>query len=267
MTSRYVKANGQKLYCEIYGAGEPLILIMGLGGDLASWNLQVRALQAFYRVIVFDNRDVGRSSKVGGAYEIADMARDTAALMDELGIEQAHVLGASMGGAIAQELAISFPDKVRMLILACTAAQFARFHVSLIQPWAWLVQHDRDLEILPIHMVTLCMTGQFQENAEAVEKMISLIRNHPFSQPPDAFQRQATALSRFDATARLRTVESPTLVLVGDQDILTPPWLAGELAAAIPKARLQILNGGGHGFMWEIPDQFNQAVVDFLSRT
>ena len=106
MESGFVETNGQKLYYEVHGEGEPLLLIMGLGNDATGWMFQVPAFAEHYKVIAFDNRDVGRSSEAKGPYTLADMAEDTAGLMDALGIEQAHVVGGSMGGSIAQELVI-----------------------------------------------------------------------------------------------------------------------------------------------------------------
>jgi pimeloyl-ACP methyl ester carboxylesterase len=265
MESGYVDANRQQLYYEIHGEGDPLLLIMGLGGDLTGWGLQVPAFQEHFKVIVFDNRDAGRSSQVDNPYAISDMARDTAGLLDGLGVDQAHVLGASMGGMIAQELALSRPEKVGKLVLSCSMAQVARFHVSFAQPWKWIMDHDPKGEILPVHIITLCMTHNFQQNADAVEEMIEQMLNAPYPQPPEAFGRQADALSAFDALNQLEGISAPTLVMVADQDVLTPPWAARQLAEAIPGAELQVLEGGGHCMFWEIPDEFNEAVLAFLA--
>ena len=142
MENGYVESNGQKLYYEIHGEGEPLLLIMGLGGDATGWMLQIPALSKHFKVVAFDNRDVGRSSLAKGSYSIADMAEDTAGLMDALGIKKAHILGGSMGGAIAQELVLRHPDKVRKLILACTMGQFARFRINMLEPAIFIKKHD-----------------------------------------------------------------------------------------------------------------------------
>ncbi|MDA2916572.1 alpha/beta hydrolase [Nitrospinae bacterium AH_259_B05_G02_I21] len=263
----YVAANGQKLYFEIHGKGEPLVLIQGLGSDATNWEPQILALQEHFTVITFDNRDVGRSSQARGPYSIADMAEDTAGLMDALGIEQAHVLGASMGGMIAQELVFHHPAKVRTLILAATVAQVARFHVSILDPWKWMKQHDFNNEVFHIEKIVWGMTHEFLKNAEAVDQLIERLRNPQFPVSPEAFGRQADAVRAFDALDRLGAVSVPTLVMVGDQDILAPPWLARELVAAIPGAKLKILEGGGHGFFLEIPDKVNQAIIEFLKTT
>jgi pimeloyl-ACP methyl ester carboxylesterase len=262
--SGHVEANGQKLYYEIHGDGEPLVLIAGLGADATSWGLQIPAFQEHFRVIAFDNRDAGRSSQAAGSYTIANMAEDTVSLMDALGIQQAHVLGVSLGGMIAQELVLRYPEKVRRLLLASTMAQVAPYHVTILQPWKWIRQHDPDNEVFPIEMIAWCMTREFAKNAEAVDQMIDQMQNPPFPQSPAAFGRQADAVRTFDALDRLGEVKAPTLALVADQDILVPHWYSRELVEAIPDAKLKILEGGGHAFLWEIPAEFNQAVIEFL---
>ncbi|MFQ5961553.1 MAG: alpha/beta fold hydrolase [Candidatus Methylomirabilales bacterium] len=265
MESGFVEANGQKLYYEIHGRGKPLVLIQGLAADATAWAPQIPAFQQHFKVIAFDNRDVGRSSPAKGPYNIADMAEDTTSLMHALGIKQAYVVGVSMGGMIAQELVLRHPDKVRKLVLGCTVAHVARFHVSILDVWKWMRQHDPTNEVFAIEAMTWGMTHNFLKNAEAVNQMMEWLRNPPFPVPPEAYGRQADAVRAFDALDRLGTVRVPTLVLVGDQDILTPTWASRELAAAIPGAKLQVLEGGAHGFFLEIPDKVNQAVIDFLT--
>jgi pimeloyl-ACP methyl ester carboxylesterase len=265
MDAGTINARGQELYYEIQGEGEPLLIISGLAGDITGWELQIEAWKEHFRVIAFDNRDAGRSSKAQAPYTLVDMAEDATAVLDGLGITSAHVMGASMGSMITQELALAHPDRVRKLVLVCTMVQMARYQVSFVDPWKWIVEHDPYGEILPAHIITWCMTHNFQQDPEAVEGMIELMANAPYPQPPDAFARQADALSGHDAADRLGGITAPTLVIVGDQDLLTPPWAARQVAEAIPGAKLQILEGGGHCLFWEIPDTFNQTVIEFLT--
>ena len=272
MKSGSIEANGQKLYYEIRGQGEPLLVISGLSGDITGWGLQIKAWREHFQVIAFDNRAAGRSSpaagrssRATGPYTIAEMAADANAVMDGLSIESAHVMGASMSGMIAQELALAHPGKVRKLVLVCTMAQMSRYAVSFVDPWRWIVNHDAAGEILPAHIITWCMTHSFQQDRGAVDTLVQQMLAAPYPQPPVAFGRQADALSNHDALSRLAGIRQPTLVIVGDQDLLTPPWAAREVAQAIPGAQLQVLAGGGHCLFWEIPDKFNQTVIDFLS--
>jgi len=264
MESGYVETNGQKLYYEVHGEGEPLILIAGWGDDCNAWAFQVPALAEYFKVIVFDNRDVGRSSEAKAFYSIKDMAEDTVGLMHALNVGDAHVMGWSMGGAIAQELVLQYPGKVRKLILATTMAQFARFRAFLIEPAIFVKKHDPDNRVFFTLLLSLCMTHEFLKNREAVDGFLTEMAANPFPQTAEGFERQGRAVSSFDALDRLHEVKVPTLVLAAGQDILTPPWGSRELAEAIPNARLRILEGGGHGLFWEIPDEANKAVIEFL---
>jgi 3-oxoadipate enol-lactonase len=266
MENGFKECNGQKLYYKIHGEGEPLLLIMGLGGDSTAWMLQIPAFSKYFKVIVFDNRDVGRSSLAKTAYTIADMAEDTAGLMNALGIQQANVLGGSMGGFIAQELVIHHPGRIKKLVLACTTGQMARFKIDIFEPLLFIRQHDPSNKTFFSQMMFQTMTHEFLKNGEAVNQMLAFFQNPPFPQPIEAFVRQVNAIRTFDALDRLQAVKVPTLVLVGDQDIASPPWAARELASAIPGATLKVLEGGAHGFNFEIPDRFNQAVLEFLMK-
>ena len=172
MRSGTIEANGQKLYYEVQGQGEPLLVVSGLAGDITSWGLQIEAWREHFQVIAFDNRDAGRSSRATGPYTIAEMAADANAVLDGLSIESAHVLGASMGSMIAQELALAHPGKVRKLVLVCTMAQMSRYAVSFVDPWRWIVNHDAAGEILPAHIITWCMTHSFQQDREAVDTLV-----------------------------------------------------------------------------------------------
>lgn len=264
MNNGYVETNDQKLYYEVHGQGEPLIMICGLGMDLTGYMLQVPVFSKHFQVIVFDNRDVGRSSEATESYSIHDMADDTAGLLDALGLESAHVLGGSMGGAIAQELALHYPKKVRRMVLCATVGKSTTVLTLLLEVLKFIKQHDHDNAVFPRMALLTGMTTNFLSNTEAVEQMLDLFQNPPFSQSFEAFARQADAIRSFDALDRLGAVRAPTLVLAADQDILTPVSAAREIEAAIPGAQLQILEGGGHAFIWEISEKAHQAVIEFL---
>ena len=266
MDSGYVVANGQKLYYEIHGEGEPLVMIQGLGGDVTTWAAQIPALQRHFKVIAFDNRDAGRSSEAAEPYIIPDTADDAAALMDSLGISQAHVVGASMGGMVAQGLVLDHPHKVRKLVLLSTAARWVRFQVHFIRLMRWIRERDPDNEVLPIAgVLNGMMSTEFLKNDAAVDEMIERGHFRPqFPQSLAAKSRQEDAVAQFNSLDRLGQIEAPTLVLAADQDMLVPVWCSQEVADAIPGARLQVLEGGGHGAIFEIPDKVNQAIIDFL---
>lgn len=264
MESGYVEANGQRLYYEIEGEGDDLLLIGGLGQDITGWAFQIPRYIQHYRVIAFDNRDVGRSSEAQGPYTTADMAADAACVLDALQIRKAHVLGYSMGGAIAQELVLRHPERIDKLVLACTAGQLARYQINIFEPVKFIRENDTDGRILVTQQLFMAMTREFLMLKGAMNIMFELMLHPPFPQSAAALGRQIDASRTFDALDRLGSVRVPTCVLAGNQDILTPPWVAKELADAIPGARLRILEDGAHGLPLEIPEKFNRAVLDFL---
>lgn len=264
MQSGHVTANGQKLYYEIDGDGDDLLLIGGLGQDVTGWAFQVPRFIQHYRVIAFDSRDAGRSAEASGPYATADMADDVAGLMDALQITRAHVLGYSLGGAIAQEFVLRHPTRVNKLVLACSSGHLARYQINIFEPVRFMREHDSEGRILASQQLFMTMTREFLKLKGAVSMMLEMMSHPPFPQSAAALSRQIDACRTFDALDRLGRVSAPTCVLAGDQDILTPPWVARELAAAIPGSELQILADGGHGLLFETPEKFNRAVLHFL---
>jgi 3-oxoadipate enol-lactonase len=259
-----IEANGQTLYYEVHGEGEPLLCVMGLSADTLSWMLQVPAFSARHRTVIFDNRDVGQSSMAAGPYEIADMAQDALALADALGLDSFHLLGASMGGAIAQELAVAAPERVRTLTLAVTFAAGGPWAQKLSEVWAERVQKvSREGHIDELMLLNFSET--FFENAQGVEWIRGMMLQHPHPQPPEAFIRQLEASARHDARERLSSLDVPTHVIGGERDILVPVWKSRELAGLIPDAQLTVIAGSPHGANVERAEEFNRAVLDFIA--
>jgi len=270
-------SNGIELFYEESGSGDPLLLIMGLAGDSLAWMLQRDAFAARYRTIVFDNRGVGRSSKPAGPYTIAQMADDTAGLLDALQIERAHVVSVSMGGMIAQELALRHPQRVRSLVLGCTYAKpDAAVQTQLAESLQFFGatqgadgQIQVDLGTLdPLafvqRLLPLTFTPQFIMND--LPKLMQMFSGAlMYGIDMSAILAQVAATQAHDAHDRLHQIRVPTLVLTGDADMLIPPANSDALAARIPGATLVKLPGGSHGFNFETPDAFNRAVLDFLS--
>jgi pimeloyl-ACP methyl ester carboxylesterase len=262
-----VRANGQQLYFEVHGEGAPLVLVMGIGYDATLWSLaQVPALSRHFRVITFDNRDVGRSSKASGPYAIADMADDVAGLMDALDVKRAHVLGLSMGGMIAQQVALRHADRLDRLVLSGCSAGPARGAFDPIRTWNWVKAHDTRGEEFAAQQLTWLFSTAFLRNREAVQQTLGLLASNPNPVAPDAYHRQAQAYLEYDAVDRLGDIKAPTLVIVGEQDLLTPPWVVREVASRIPGARFEVIKGDGasHVVPIERPDDFNPLVARFL---
>jgi pimeloyl-ACP methyl ester carboxylesterase len=263
-----ISSNGQELYYEVHGDGQPLVLVMGIGYDSSLWKLhQIPALSKRFQVVIFDNRDAGRSSRAAQRYSIGDMADDVAGLLDGLDIPHAHLLGLSMGGMIGQEFALRHPDRLDRLVLSGVGAAPARSAFDPIRIWSWVKSHDDIGEAFGAQQFVWLFSSSFLRNDAAVEQTLALLASNPNPMTPDAYTRQATAYLQHDMLDRLSGIQAPTLVVGGEQDLLTPPWILQEVASAIPGADLRIFRGDGasHLLPLERPAEFNQLVVNFLS--
>jgi pimeloyl-ACP methyl ester carboxylesterase len=259
-----IAANGIEIYYEIHGRREPLVLIMGLRRNAEWWYCQLPALSKQFQVLVFDNRGAGRSDKPAMDYSIPLFADDTAALMQTLGIHQAHVLGISMGGYIAQELAINYPKTVRGLILGCTGPGGSR--AVLMSPER-LAAFTANKGLTPEQILRKDMDIYFserfvQDNPEKIKEFVEISLR--YYQPPEAFLRQFAACRAHDTVGRLHRITHPTLVMTGDDDTLVPPGNSRLLKELLPRAELFFSPGGRHCFFMETAESFNHKVLDFL---
>ena len=260
----YARVNGIRIYYEEHGRGTPLVLIMGYGDDCRKWAQHVPALARRHRVVVFDNRGVGRTTMPRSGYSIPNFARDTVGLLNHLGLGALHLLGYSMGGRIAQHVAIHHPARLRSLILCATSARPSAFNRYTL----WL---DRVLipryglgAVAPFGPIYQYTRAYFQRHFRAL--VTSLRKPARWRGPVHGLLGQARAIQAHDTARDLHRIAPPTLVLLGDQELLNPIPEAQFLAGRIPQATLQILKGGGHGFLWEIPRAFNRAVLTFTRR-
>ena len=206
-------------------------------------------------MILFDNRGIGESDAPPGPYTAAELAADAAQVLDEAGVERAHVLGTSLGGMVAQELALAAPERVDRLVLACTTPG------------------GPESFPMPEQTVKLLTSGatlrQFVENAlapEPNEEIVERILRHreATAQPFDAWSAQAAAGAAFDALDRVAGIAAPTLILHGTEDAVVDSRNTALLALRIPDARVELFPGGGHLFFWEQPDRFVEVVTEFL---
>jgi pimeloyl-ACP methyl ester carboxylesterase len=255
--------NGQSLYYEVHGEGEPLLCVAGLTCDTMVWIPQVEALSAEYRTVIFDNRDAGQSSMAEGDYEIADMARDALALADELELDTFHLLGVSMGGAIAQEIAIQAPERIRTFTLAVSFPAGGPYAQRLSEVWGARVtqiSHEQHVD----ELMLLNHSEAFFDNQDMVDFIRTAMLANPHPQPPEAFQRQLAACGRHDARTGLASLEIPTHVIGGEHDILVPVWKSKEIASLIPGAKLTVLQSAPHGLSIERAEEFNGAVLGFI---
>jgi pimeloyl-ACP methyl ester carboxylesterase len=260
-----VQANGIELYVETHGDGEPLLLIAGLACDHTMWSEVVPALAGHYRVIVFDNRGVGRSASPDGPYTIRAMAGDAAALLDEIGVGRVHVAGYSMGGQITQELALARPGQVRSLMLLSSCARCDERNKAIMETWGELpgVVEPRLMARL---LLPWLYSSAFFTQPGAVEQLLTLLLENPYPPTPEGIYHQTRAVGDFDTTDRLGEIGCPTLVLVGEEDVLLPVTFSRQLAQGIPRAELVVLEKTGHGLLVEAPEGVARAMLEFLSR-
>ncbi len=251
------------LYYEVAGEGEPLLMVQGLATDHFGWMLQVPELSEHYRVVTFDNRDVGQSKQADGPYEIADMARDTLALADHLGLDTFHLLGMSMGGAIAQEVALLAPERLRTLTLVVTFGGGGSWALERARLWSeirGLIDRETHLDWL----LLFGMSEQFYESAERIEYSKQLMRANPYPQSTEAFQRQVDASGRHEARDRVGTISVPTHVIGAEHDTLVPVWKSKEIAELIPGADYSVMPRAPHALNMERAEEFNELVLGWL---
>jgi pimeloyl-ACP methyl ester carboxylesterase len=258
-----VHADGADLFYESTGEGDPLLLIMGLGSDSRGWALQVPAFSSSYRVITFDNRGVGKSSAPPEPYSTEQMAGDAAAVLDAAGVERAHVVGVSLGGAIAQHLALKWPERIRSLVLASTWAGPSEWRSRVRKMQLDVAERGRDA-LIRARLLFIFTPTLFLENPQ----MISTIEKVMISDHAtlDGYLRQVDAAEEHDVRARLAEITAPTLVISSERDILVPPELSTEVARLIPGAELLMLDSA-HAVQFEEAQRFNEAVLAFLARS
>jgi 3-oxoadipate enol-lactonase len=259
-----LEVNRAKLYYEIHGQGEPLVMIQGCGGNITMWESQIELLSKHFQLIVFDNRGTGRSQVTPGDYTIQMLAQDTASLIGQLRIEKAHILGWSMGGMIAQELAIARPDLVDKLIISASASKFPESSIFLWKGFLDLLRHQQYESLSRWHM-SLCFSANFFNNAEVVAATLNGLMNLPYPVTAEGFTSQTAALFNYDRQGQLQNIQTPTLVLGAQEDGFFPVNIVRKTAAEINNAKVQILPGS-HLYYIEYPVEFSQAVTAFLKK-
>ncbi|MGZ4394916.1 MAG: alpha/beta fold hydrolase [Gaiellaceae bacterium] len=244
---------------EAVGSGSPVLLVQGLGYPRWGWEPVVERLQDGFLVVSFDNRGIGESDVPPGPYTAAGMAEDAVAVLDAAGIERAHVVGASLGGMIAQELVLAHPERVDRLALICTTPGGAEAY-PLPEPTLRLLAEAPSLA--PQDALRLFIENAMVARGALVDELYA----RRLASPPDpaGWQAQAAAGATFDAYDRLGAIQAPTLVVHGTEDNVVDPRNAELLAARISDARLELVPGTGHMLFWERPDRFAELLREFL---
>jgi pimeloyl-ACP methyl ester carboxylesterase len=248
-----------------YGEGEPLLVINGTSQSLGFWADTAVVWASRYRVITYDLRGMGASERGSGDISVASLAADALGLLEALGVDRAHVLGYSLGSAVAQELALAAPDRVASLVLYCTWARTDGFQramlTGLAHPW-----RTGDLESA-LGALGVAFSPQLLDSPEfggLIEQLLPLF--------PSTEQQIRTCAEQWDADLahdtldRLGDITAPTLVIAGEQDLLTPPWHGRQVADAIPGARHHLFTGPGssHALGVERAEEFVPMVAGFL---
>lgn len=259
-----VRVDDIDVACDFHGNGPAVIMIMGLTANRHWWHPElINRLSGGLRLVAFDNRGAGNTPRGGHLITISQYARDTAGLMNALGIERAHVIGASMGGMIAQQLALDFPEKVSSLVLCCTSTGGP--NASLPRPYAvrMLASRAADPETQARRSITLLYPEEYLAgHPEVIEEFVSMVTIAPMSRLNA--NRQLLAAARFSSFHRLNRIRVPTLVMAGSEDIVLPARNSRLLAERIPGARLVEYPGAGHGFLGQCATEASGTMLGFL---
>ncbi len=257
-----VAVAGGEIHYEEAGRGQPLIFVSGLNGVARFWQPQVPVFSSRYRVITYDQRGTGQSDRQQREFSVDQMARELAELMDTLGIERAHLVGLSTGGAIGQTLAIEQPQRIARLALCSTWTHCDPWFRRLFEARRALYQQAGPQLHAMFHPLFLYTPDYVNAHDADIDE--ELRQNVASAPPVEVSVGRINALLAFDRRAGLARIQSPTLVLGSDNDFITPGYHSEALKRAIPGARLAILHGGGHSISKTKTDEFNRLVLDFL---
>ena len=258
----FIQNQGAKIYWDERGVGEPVLLIMGLGYPSDMWWRTRPVLDSRYRTIVFDNRGVGRSDMPPGPYPVAMMASDAVAVLDAANVETAHVYGVSMGGMIAQEVALSYPKRVRSLILGCTAAG-GTTAVPAEPEVTQMLMNRGNLAPEQAALAAIPYIYDAGTARDRVEEDLAVRR--PWLPKPEAYVAQLQGILGWESYSRLPQIQAPTLVIHGETDRLVVLANGKLIASRIPNAKLVTLPHASHIYLTDQPAASHQAILEFLA--
>ena len=257
-----IKVGQDELYYEVHGDGPPLMLVTGLNGVSSFWVKQVPVLARDFRVILHDHRGTGQSTHSRMTYSVDQMAQDALALMDALKVDSAHYAGHSTGGAIGQTLALDHPGRIRSLVLSATWAGPDAYFRRLFESRKSILLAQGPEAYMRASILALAPPRWVSENDAAITEQQR--QQLASASPVEVQASRIDAIVRFDRRARLGAIRCPTLVIVAQDDMVTPRFYSDELAAKIPGAKLVVLEYGGHFAPVIVADAYNDAVAGFL---
>jgi pimeloyl-ACP methyl ester carboxylesterase len=254
-----------ELYYVDEGSGFPLVLIHGLAGDHSAWAVQMKTWSKSHRVIAFDNRGAGQSTQVDEPITTEDMARDTLALMDEAGIDRAHVMGRSMGGAIAQHMALMAPERIHSLMVCASFAKFDPIGTRVLTNMREVLEWRGNWADHARHSVQNFVSPRFyNENPETIAQIEGLIGGE--TRLPACYVQQNHACLSHDTLDRLGEINCPTLIMAGGSDPICSLTATGWMSDGIPGAETVIFEDSSHFFLIEEAERFMATVGDWLAR-
>lgn len=260
----YVKNGDVNIYWEEHGKGPPLVMIVGLGADISVWPLHLDHYKKMFRCILVENRGIGKSDKPPSPYNTDDMAADVAAVMDDAGVESAHIFGVSMGGAIAQAFALANPARVKSLVLVSTWARQDAYGEMIWRHFKYVRAHLRPEQWMETLQLWIWAPQSVAANPQAMFEGQQGYAANPSPQPQHGFEGQCDASISHDSSGRLSEIKAPTLITVGDRDIFTPPYMSEELHRGIAGSRLDVYEGWAHVHHFEDLDRFNSSTAEFM---
>jgi pimeloyl-ACP methyl ester carboxylesterase len=260
----YADSAGTKIYYHIRGRGEPLILLMGFGADGSVWEKHVLEYEKHFKCILIDNRGVGLSDQPKGPYTSRIMAQDTIAVMDHVGIDRARIAGISMGGAIAQEVAINFHSRVKCLALVSTWPRFNNYARTVYENLKKLRVTSKPDDFMELLQLWIFAPPFYETGLSDLKDGQVAAAGNLKPQSQDGFDGQLDACIQHDTISRLSEIKLPTLITVGDMDIFTPPAFSDVLHQGIKDSIYISFPTGGHVHHWEDLERFNKVTTEFL---
>ena len=259
-----IQVDNVSLYYEIHGTGEPLMLVAGLGSDSQSWQPVIEELSRHFLVIAPDNRGTGRTVPQDVDTSIQKITDDCMALAKHLGLSSFNLLGHSMGGFVALDLAVRYPDAVDKLILAGTSASNPKCNDALFSDWALTLESGMDKMQWFRSIFNWLFTEHFLQNGDELDAALRYAVDYPYPQSAIAFRKQIEAIAGFDCLEQLSVITAKTLIISGQEDILFPPEAAASIAQTIPGAIFSMIEHAAHSIHMEQPQVFIDRVLDFL---
>ncbi len=262
--SYYADSNGTKIFYQIMGEGEPLILIMGFGADGNVWEKHVAEYEKHFKCLLIDNRGVGKSDQPPGPYDTAMMAEDVVAVMDHAGVGKARVAGISMGGAITQRLALNHPHKVRCLALISTWPRFDNYAKTVYRNLKKLRVTSKPEDFMELLQLWIFAPPFYAYGMQDLQAAQQAAAANPSPQSTEGFNGQLDACINHDTLDQLPEIQVPTLITVGDKDIFTPPEFSKLLHHGIAGSHYVNFPLGGHVHHWEDLERFNKITTEFF---